>query len=392
MTDKLALPYLKRDADKHGKVRTYFRCPEFALVPLPDPEGSPEFMQIYSDCMAKMKMMRASKPKANGNRSETRHSFNELISAYYRSSSFKGVAESTKKTYRSSLEWFRVHHGKRFVEDAGFAALEAVISSRSTTPAAANKLIKRLRQIMKLAVKYGWIESNAATELEFYPTGEIHTWETAELEQFLNHWPHGSKARLALLLHFYTGQRRSDVVKMKWTDIANGKVSVVQFKTKQRLLIPIHKSLQHELTLCPWDSQQGTIIKTEFGKPFTRDGYGNWFRKACNKAGLPDRCSSHGLRKASAVALAHAGCSANEIMSITGHTSLSEVTRYTKEADQKRLSESAMSRLQSHGFDNSTHDDLSHANDNPMNTGTCERVGGPGGTRTPNQAVMSRRL
>ena len=34
-----------------------------------------------------------------------------------------------------------------------------------------------------------------------------------------------------------------------------------------------------------------------------------------------------------------AGCSANEIAAISGHTSLSEVQRYTKAADQARMAQ-----------------------------------------------------
>jgi hypothetical protein len=57
-------------------------------------------------------------------------------------------------------------------------------------------------------------------------------------------------------------------------------------------------------------------------------------RRRC-EAGLPD-CTAHGLRKASATRLANAGCSANQIASITGHASLVEVARYKKKADNLR--------------------------------------------------------
>jgi hypothetical protein len=63
------------------------------------------------------------------------------------------------------------------------------------------------------------------------------------------------------------------------------------------------------------------------------------------KAGLPERCVTHGLRKAAARRLAEAGCSANEIASITGHVTLEEVARYTKAAEQKKLARAAIGRL-----------------------------------------------
>jgi hypothetical protein len=54
--------------------------------------------------------------------------------------------------------------------------------------------------------------------------------------------------------------------------------------------------------------------------------------------------SAHGLRKATARRLAEIGCSANQI-TITGRASLSEVQRYTKAADRKRMAREAMKKL-----------------------------------------------
>ena len=66
--------------------------------------------------------------------------------------------------------------------------------------------------------------------------------------------------------------------------------------------------------------------------------------RGLERAGLP-HCSAHGLRKAAARRLAEAGCSAHEIMSITGHQSLKEVERYTREAGRRNLADSAMKRI-----------------------------------------------
>ena len=66
--------------------------------------------------------------------------------------------------------------------------------------------------------------------------------------------------------------------------------------------------------------------------------------RAISEAGLPQRCKPHGLRKAAARRLAEAGCSASEIMAITGHKTLAEVERYTRAAEQERLARQAIQR------------------------------------------------
>ena len=49
-----------------------------------------------------------------------------------------------------------------------------------------------------------------------------------------------------------------------------------------------------------------TFLLTEFRKPFSANGFGNWFRKRCDEAGLT-RCPAHSLRKAAATRLADLG-------------------------------------------------------------------------------------
>ena len=61
---------------------------------------------------------------------------------------------------------------------------------------------------------------------------------------------------------------------------------------------------------------------------------------------MPEDCVLHGLRKTAARTLAEAGCSVHEIMSITGHKSITEVERYTREASQKKLATAAILKLE----------------------------------------------
>ena len=77
---------------------------------------------------------------------------------------------------------------------------------------------------------------------------------------------------------------------------------------------------------------------------FTANGFGNFFRDAVESAGLRG-LSAHGLRKAACRRLAEAGCSAHEIMSISGHISLREVQRYTMAANREQMARSAFQKL-----------------------------------------------
>jgi integrase len=118
---------------------------------------------------------------------------------------------------------------------------------------------------------------------------------------------------------------------------------VRQQKTGAMLAIPLHPALAAIIEGTPSDHL--TFLTTTFGKPFTAPGFGNWFREQCDAAFLPKHCAAHGLRKAAGRRLAEAGCSANVIASILGHTTLTEVARYTKAADQERLAREGMATI-----------------------------------------------
>jgi integrase len=69
-------------------------------------------------------------------------------------------------------------------------------------------------------------------------------------------------------------------------------------------------------------------------------------RDAIAAAGLPLACQPHGLRKTAGKRLAEVGCSAHEIMSILGHKTLAETEKYTRDASQRTLATSAISKLE----------------------------------------------
>jgi integrase len=128
--------------------------------------------------------------------------------------------------------------------------------------------------------------------------------------------------------------------------IRNGALYVKQEKTGIELIIPLHPTLAAIIEAAPRDHL--TFVTTRRGGPFQGAAFSRWFREQCDEAGLP-HCSAHGLRKAAARRLAEAGCTAHEIGAITGHASLSELVRYTKAADQRRLAEVAMTKARTSG-------------------------------------------
>ncbi len=213
-------------------------------------------------------------------------------------------------------------------------------------PGAANNLIKALRQVYWYAVEYDLLDKNPARDIEKLksknPDGYT-PWTEKDIEQFEAVHPIGTKARLALALLLYTGQRRGDVIKLGRQHEQDGWLIFKQNKTGHPVEIPIISKLYKVMKRSPLGDL--TYLVNNRGMPFSDGGFGNWFRKRCNEAGL-QQLSAHGLRKSTATTLAEIGCTDHEIMAITGHKSLQEVQRYTKKANQRILAARAAKRLE----------------------------------------------
>jgi len=256
----------------------------------------------------------------------------------------------TQRVYRGLIERFSEQadkDGNKFGDKrAALIGREHVVrllATKADKPEAANQFRKVLRAMMKHAVEIGLRADDPTRDVRAIRVRSdgFHSWSDAEIAQFEKCHPIGSRARLAFALLLYTGQRRSDVVRMGCQHVRDGVLTVRQQKTGTKLSIPVHPTLQAILNAV---SDNLTFLTTQFGKPFTSNGFGNWFRNQCNAAGLP-QCSAHGLRKAAARRLAEAGCTAHEIASITGHASLKQIAHYTRAADQGRLASAAMEKV-----------------------------------------------
>ncbi len=265
--------------------------------------------------------------------------FPQLVAAYLASPDYLALSASSKAPYRRVVQHLATRLEARPVRAISRGELEAALQDRS--PGAFGDDLKKLRILFRFACDRGYRQDDPTRGIRRYPAGlGHHTWTEAELAQFEAHWPLGTRERLAFALLLYTGQRRSDVVRMRWEDIAEGRLTVRQRKTGAVLLIPLHPRLQAALV-----PGAGPLLRTAQGCAFTPAGFGLWMAARIAAAGLPERCVTHGLRKAAARRLAEAGCSAKEIASITGHATLAEVSRYTAAADQRRLAEQALGRI-----------------------------------------------
>jgi integrase len=337
----IRLKFVQSFVDVRGKRRAYFRRPGHARIPLPGLPGSEDFMSAYAAAIAGSEAA----PIQIGASRTRPGTVAHLVAAYYDSAEFKHeVADNTRRTRRAVLERLRERHGDKRVATLQTEHVRKMLA-KIERPHAKRNWLKALKPLMRFAVEIG-LRADDPTEgikpAKVAKSDGYRNWTDDDIAAFRATHLIGSRARLALELLLGTAQRRGDVIRMGRQHVRTDMIVVRQNKTGKTLNIPLSDQLRAVLDGTP--SHHLTFLTTGAGQPFTADGFGHWFREACDQAGLAG-LSAHGLRKSACRLFAEAGATEKEIASFSGHSSLNEIARYTRAADQTKLARAAMRKL-----------------------------------------------
>lgn len=318
---------------------------------LPGAPGSPEFIAAYN---AEVAAAATAAPEPPGRAKPG--TLDALAISYYASEHYTSLAASTALDYRRLIDALREKHGGDPLNRLNEKAVRHLLSGKERF--AYNHLLRTLRHLIRHAIddlKWMTTDPTIAIKRSRSKTVGYPTWSEDQIAAYEATHAAGSRARLALYLLLYTGQRRSDVVRMgrqHLTDIQREDASripavwVRQVKTGTELKIPLHPTLAEELVRIP--SGQMLFIQTdERGrtKGFTSGGFYNRFIEWAREAGIPPGLAPHGLRKACCRRMAEAGATTHQIAAVTGHKNLKEIETYTRAAEQARMAAHGMDRI-----------------------------------------------
>jgi integrase len=314
---------------------------------LPDGNPNPEWWAAYR--------LAAGEP-APAARAGT---FSALIHAYKASPEWRQLSPRTQTEWARHLDFVEAKWGALLVGGVEPKHVLSLRDMRADTPADANNMLRSLSAMLGWSALRGWRSTNPCLRVPKLKGGEGWApWPWDAIQHFRAHGPAHLWEAAALAL--YTGQRQSDVLVMRWSDIDQGLIAVVQSKTSKKLWIPIHKELAALLAVLE------ARLRGKLGKPgarldlrqyhepillstrstaWTRDGFKASWAKEVNEPDMAElrtrRLVFHGLRKSAVVFLLEAGCSDAEAAAITGQ-SRNIVEHYAKQVNQRRLAAAAI--------------------------------------------------
>lgn len=290
--------------------------------------GSPEFIVAYADAE---KLLR---DRLTG-------TLSGLIRSYTLSVEFEGqLAASTKTEYRRMLTGAEVEFGNMPMAALADARVRKDFLdwrekiARKSGPREADNRLSAISAMLTWAVDRGQITANhlrGFKRLYHSDRSEI-IWLPEHITAFMRVAP--LEMQRALILALHTGQREGDLLRLTWTAYDGSRIKLRRGKARRAgvaaalVEIPCTAALCRMLDAMPRVSP--LILTTKTGQSLKKRYFARLWDEAMQKAGLqsvtlpgsdtPVDLHFHDLRGTAVTLLSEAGCTVQQIATITGHS------------------------------------------------------------------------
>lgn len=319
-----------------GKLYAYFNSGKLnakgraVYLPMP-PFGTVGFYDSYTSLKG-----------ARTKREASIYSVADLVDAYEGSANFRDLARRSQDVYRTTLKKITSLLGKFPANDLTSSDVQFVLDNEMEGSGAHNMFLSVIGSL------YAWGRSpRGGRRTDARPTEGIAKRKGKEHQPWPDHVVEAAlkstddEVRLAVHLLYFTGQRIGDVLNMRWSDIRDDMIEVVQQKTKKTVWVPFLDELRDELEKTP---KRGlTIIANAIGQRRGDDKVREILQAFTRSLGV--ETVPHGLRKNAVNALLEAACTVAETSSITGQ-SYKMVEHYAKQINQRRMAKAAIIKLE----------------------------------------------
>jgi integrase len=320
-------PFVTRERTRHGTLVFYFRRGKGPRTRLPA-FGAEGFDEAYQAALAGVEPHEVARSSPG--------TLRWLIDRYRETAQYRALSPATRRQRDNIFSHVIDASGDEPYRAIARADILAGRQRRAHTPSQARNFLDAMRGVFRWALDAELVEVDPTANVKNPPrpkTGGFAVWTDDDIEAYEARWPLGTKERVWLAVLLNTGLRRGDAVAVGRQHIKDGLITLKTEKTGMTVYIPIFDDLMTAINAGPVGDL--AFIVGELGKPLTKESFGNFFRAACNKAGVAK--SAHGLRKLAASRAAEHGLSVAELEAMFGWTGGTMASFYTKAADRKRL-------------------------------------------------------
>lgn len=343
---------LIQETSRHGKPRYMFhRRPDGRRITIKGAPGQTEFERRYqallagADAVEERKADKIMRIRTGIDPQTLEELFHAYVAQLDIEQSRGKIAASTRRHYCRLLQQLVDRYGSAVLTSIEERDLMVMLDKHGPTANTFNNFLRAVKSLFDYAKTYHGLSPNPAQGLKkiTIETDGFPEWEDSDIERFVATHPLGTKAYLAMMLLMHAAPRRSDLVKLGPSNIIerDGK-KMICFKPQKtarssniEVILPLHPELEEAIRNTPIGTE--TFLVTEFGKPFTSNGFGNKMAVWRDAAGVKKRVACHGMRKTVGINLAENHASPYEIMATLGHSSPKVTDVYTKAANRRTI-------------------------------------------------------
>jgi len=331
-------PHLHRETNRHGNVVWYVREGKGPRIRIKETYGTPEFEAAYHAAIKGGTLQ----PKAKA----ASGSLEWLWMLYRQASAWTDLSLATRKQRENIMKPVLLTGGREPLSKITKASVEAGVRRRTATPTQAKHFVTSLRGMFEWALEAKLAKIDPTHGIAFKTkkgakAGGFPVWNDVDMADYEKRWPRGTRERVAFDVYQYTGLRRGDAAAVGKQHVKNGVIGIQTEKTGMWVYIPVHPELQ--LTLDAGPIGDLAFIAQKNGNPLTKESLGNFFREACDAAGI--KKSAHGIRKAAATAAADNGATESELEAMFAWSGGQMASLYTRSANRKRLAAGAAHKM-----------------------------------------------
>ena len=267
-----------------------------------------------------------------------------LVNQYKLTNSWTKLSPNSQRTYNQLLRCtlrLRVGESTKMLQDMMIKHIsvkhaEQIYSQLTNTVSMhrANHVCKVLRRIWTVGERLGATKSNPFKNMGLKKTPNRKVlWEPSQVDVFVamaDQMGLPSLGTLALLCYDLC-QRPGDMRQITWDSFNDHIFGFEQEKTKTWVDIPASPRLIDRMQLVNRSNWHDFVVFYEkTGKQYDRFQYNKVFSRIRSAAELPKELQLRDLRRTGATEMAEAGCTEDELRSVTGHQSRDVLSIYVR--------------------------------------------------------------
>ncbi|GAB4452772.1 MAG: hypothetical protein OHK0036_14850 [Bacteroidia bacterium] len=236
--------------------------------------------------------------------------------------------------FNPNLKWTDIN--ENFATDYFYWLINHKGNNENTT----HRAIRLIKTILNEAVRKNYIKENSLKHFKTrWINGKMVFLTKSELQQLHNYVMNENDKKLKrvglyFLFSCYTGLRYSDVYKLKWKEISDTYIKLVQQKTGNEVLIPLNQKAKDILTMQDKGEPEDKVFKCYSNQVTNRH-----LKVIAEKSGINKPITFHSARHTFATVSIELGIPIEVISKILGHSDIKVTQVYAKILDPVKFRE-----------------------------------------------------